>query len=433
MKVGIIGCGWAFDLYMATWPRRRLEIAGVADRDPARRGAAGRYYGLRRYESNEALLADPDVGIVVNLTPPPSHYPVTKAALQAGKHVYSEKPLATDLAHARELVALAEANGLRLSCAPSNVLGDSARAMRKAVAEGAVGDVRLAYAELDTGPILLMRPESWRSKTGAPFPWIHELEMGCALEHAGYYLSLMCAMFGPVKSVAAFSRRTIPDEAPRADDFSVACLDFHCGVAGRLTCSIAAPHDHRFRVVGSEGTVWTDTYRHYRSPVYLERFTRLPLKGRLMAAVRRHTVLQRVFGVGGRRIPLARPAPPSPREPRWSVRAWRDRFWRHQEGQQDKCLGVVELADAVANGRRPFPPHDFVLHVTELTLAIRNAGAPGRIYTPESRFDPAGLPECAREHAPDWRAAARPPLLERLLWRRASLPPPRRRRHRRAP
>ena len=308
MKVGIIGCGWAFDLYMATWRRRpRLELAGVADRDPARRDAAGRHYGLRRYESNEALLADPDIEIVANLTPPPSHYPVTKAALRAGKHVYSEKPLATDLAHARELIALAEANGLRLSCAPSNVLGDSARTMRDAVAGGAVGDVRLVYAELDAGPILLMRPELWRSKTGAPFPWVHELEMGCTLEHAGYHLSQMCAMFGPVKSVAAFSKRTIPGEAPRADDFSVACIDFHCGVVGRLTCSIAAPHDCRLRIVGSEGTIWTDTYRDYRSPVYLERFTRLPLQGRLMASTRRHSILQRVFGVGGQCIPLPPP------------------------------------------------------------------------------------------------------------------------------
>ena len=143
MKIGVIGCGWAFDLYMADWARGRgLEIAGVSDLDPARLDVVCRYYGLRRYESNEALLADPDVAIVVNLTPPPCHYPVTKAALEAGKHVYSEKPLTTDLEQARELLALAEANGLYLCCAPSNVLGDTAQTLWKAVEDGAVGEAR---------------------------------------------------------------------------------------------------------------------------------------------------------------------------------------------------------------------------------------------------------------------------------------------------
>lgn len=421
MKIGVIGCGWAFDLYMADWTGGRgLEIAGVSDLDPARLDVVCRHYGLRRYESNAAMLADPDVAIVVNLTPPPCHYPVTKAALEAGKHVYSEKSLTTDLGQARELFALAEANGLYLCCAPSNVLGDTAQTLWKAVEDGAVGDVRIVYAELDTNPLRLMRPEGWRSRTGAPFPWAHELEMGCTWEHAGYYLSLMCAMFGPAKSVTAFSKRTVPDEAdppldpPDTPDFSVACLDFHSGVVGRLTCSIGAPWDHRFRVIGDKGMLAADTYRHYRCPVRLEAFTRLPLKGRQMASVRASTFLQRLFGVGGRRLDLA--GTPPAHEPWWNVRAWRDRLRKHEEGWQDKCLGVAELAGALRGGRRPFPPHDFTCHVTELTLAIQAAGVRGGTHVLESRFAPLALPERTRRSAPDYRAAARPPLAERLIW-----------------
>ena len=422
MKIGVIGCGWAFDLYMADWAGGGggLEMAGVSDLDPGRLDVVCRHYGLRRYEDNAAMLADPDVAIVVNLTPPPCHYPVTKAALEAGKHVYSEKPLTTDLGQARELFALAEANGLYLCCAPSNVLGDTAQTLWKAVEDGAVGDVRIVYAELDTNPLRLMRPEGWRSRTGAPFPWTHELEMGCTWEHAGYYLSLMCAMFGPAKSVTAFSKRTVPDEAdppldpPGTPDFSVACLDFHSGVVGRLTCSIGAPWDHRFRVIGDKGMLAADTYRHYRCPVRLEAFTRLPLKGRQMASVRASTFLQRLFGVGGRRLDLA--GTPPAHEPWWNVRAWRDRLRKHEEGWQDKCLGVAELADALRGGRRPFPPHDFTCHVTELTLAIQAAGVRGRAHVLESCFAPLALPERTRRSAPDYRAAARPPLLERLIW-----------------
>lgn len=72
MKVGFIGCGWAFDLYMGTWGRHpHLEIAGVADLDPVRLGVVSRYYNIPCYQSNEAMLADSDIDIIANFTPPP--------------------------------------------------------------------------------------------------------------------------------------------------------------------------------------------------------------------------------------------------------------------------------------------------------------------------------------------------------------------------
>ena len=429
MKIGIIGCGWAFEVYMETWGRHpHLEIAGVADLDPVRLGVVSRHYNIRPYQSNEALLADPDITIVANLSPPPVHYAVTKAALEAGKHVYSEKPVTTDLAQARDLFELAEANGLFPSCAPSNVLSDTAQTMWKAVDAGTVGDVRIIYAELDSNPTYLMSPERWRSRTGAPWPYLHEFEMGCTLEHAGYALSWMCAMFGSVKSVTAFSKCTLPDKTdlllnpPDTPDFSVACLDFHSGVVGRLTCSIGAPYDHRFRVIGNRGMLIADTYRHYRCPVYLERFTKLPLTGHTMATVRNNTLLRRLFGVGGRRLKLVRNPPPGADRlnhthgPWWDIKTWRGRFWKHEKGEQDKCVGIAELADAIRNGRQPFPAHDFIYHITELTFAIQDAGTQSRTHVLESSFKPVALRKRTREHDSDYRRAARPPLIERLVW-----------------
>lgn len=429
MKLGFIGCGFAFDLYMQTWGQHpHLEIAGVTDIDPFRLDIVSRHYNIRPYQSNEALLVDPDVAIVANLTPPPVHYSITKAALEAGKHVYSEKPVATNLAQARELFELADANGLFLSCAPSNVLSNTAQTMWKAIDDGTIGDVRIIYAEFDDNPIYLMSPERWRSRTGAPFPFLPECEMGCTLEHAGYYLSLMCAMFGPVKSVTAFSKCVFPDKTdhllspPDTPDFSVACLDFHSGVVGRLTCSIGAPYDHRFRVIGNKGMLIADTYRHYRCPVYLERFTKLPLTGRTMATVRNNSLIQRLFCIGGRQLKLVRNPPPGADRiidthgPWWDIKAWRDRFWKHQKGEQDKCVGIAELADAIRSGRQPFPAHDFSYHVTELTLAIQDAGTQSRTHMLESNFNPVALRERTREHDSDYRKAARPPLVERLVW-----------------
>ena len=112
MKIGIIGCGYVFDHYMATWGRHPgLILKGVADIDAARRDKVAKFYGLKAYASNEELIADPEIGIGVNLTSIESHEEVTRAALEAGKHVYSEKPLVTDMATARALFQLADSKG----------------------------------------------------------------------------------------------------------------------------------------------------------------------------------------------------------------------------------------------------------------------------------------------------------------------------------
>src|SRR5450631_1932682 len=107
MAIAIIGCGFVADLYVKTLALHpELKLAGVMDRDPLRAKRFADHYSLPIYSSLEELLNDKTVDIVVNLTNPHSHYAVSKASLEAGKHVYSEKPLATDLNEARELVLL---------------------------------------------------------------------------------------------------------------------------------------------------------------------------------------------------------------------------------------------------------------------------------------------------------------------------------------
>lgn len=409
LRVGVIGCGWAFDLYLASWPRHPdLELAGAADLDADRLAVVCRHYGIRAYASNDDLLADASIDIVVNLTPVPAHHAVSKAALAAGKHVYSEKPVATTLDQARELFALAATRGLQLAAAPCNVLGATAQTMWKAVRDGAVGQVRLVYAELDSNPIYLMHPERWRSATGAPWPHRSEFEVGCTWEHAGYHLAWMCAMFGPIESATAFSRQVIPNKAddldpPDTPDFSVACLCFRNGVTARLTCSIAAPYDHRLRVIGDKGVIAADTYRDDRCPVRLAHFTRLPLAGWLSHSVRNSTALQRLFGVRGRRIrPVA------------DFGGGRQR--RREHGWQDKCLGIADLAGAIRTGGVPFLAPDFIMHLTEVTSVIASAGAHGTTHVMETTFAPLALPEATRDDASDYREAGGAPLLERLIW-----------------
>jgi len=385
MKVAIIGCGYVFDHYMATWSRHpQLEIAGVADRDPARLAAVAAAYKVPVYPSNEAAFADPDVRLVINLTSIESHDAVIRAALMAGKHVYTEKPITEDVARTRALYDFAAACGLHLAAAPCNLMSDMVQTMWRAVRDGAVGKVKLVYAEFDDNPIYLMHPEGWRSRSGAPWPHISEYEHGCTVEHAGYYLTWLVAMFGPVARVTAFSKCTVANKTsaaldpPDAADFSVACLDFASGVTARLTMSIVAPYDQRLRVIGDKGELWTDTYRHFSNPVRLERFTQLSLNGRKAAAVRSSRLLQAIFGIGGRRVPLIRrPAAPGAPAPGWSPGALLRRLKKSQLGAQDKCLGPAALAHAIETGTaNPLPP-DFCMHVNELTLAMHRAGTEG--------------------------------------------------------
>ncbi|MEL7131826.1 MAG: Gfo/Idh/MocA family oxidoreductase [Pseudomonadota bacterium] len=121
MNIGVIGCGYVFDHYMTTFARHPgITLKGVADLDQARAAQVASYYGFKHYDDNAALLADPEIDIVANFTSIKSHAEVTRAILEAGKHVYCEKPFTTSLEEARALVELAEEKGLRLSAASSS-------------------------------------------------------------------------------------------------------------------------------------------------------------------------------------------------------------------------------------------------------------------------------------------------------------------------
>ena len=417
IRIAVIGCGYVFDHYMTTIADHpAIEIAGVYDLDRERAERVGAFYGLPVYEGVNEPLTDPSISIVANLTSIESHLEVSRAAIEAGKHVYSEKPLATTMDEAHALVDLAAARGMRLSAAPSNALSATVQTLWKAVEDRAVGDVRVVYAEFDDNPVYLLEPETWVSRSGAPWPYLHEYEMGCTWEHVGYHLTWMCAIFGPVRHVTAFSKRILPDKTDaRLDpadtpDFSVACLDFECGVVGRITCSIAAPTDHRMRIVGNEGVLTGDTYRDYRCPVRLEPFNTLSLKARNLRIVRESRLLRSLTGVGGVRVPLAESAPPGGTEivrPRGGMLA---RWKASQRGWQDKSIGLAELAAAIREDRPHFPSPAFTLHLTELTLVIQGAGPDGASQPLSTHFEPLALPERTRLAAPDYRSYRKRPL-----------------------
>jgi predicted dehydrogenase len=382
MGFAIVGCGFVADLYMATLAQHpELRLAGAWDRDPARLQAFCSYHQVVPYASLEALLADPAVQLVANLTNPRSHYEVSRAALEAGRHVYSEKPLATELAQAEALVALAEARGRLITSAPCGLLSETAQTLWKALREGQIGTPRLIYAELDDGNVAAMDYARWISDSGAPWPARDEFEVGCTLEHAGYYLTWLTALFGPVRRMSTFAHVVQPDKGMAhlvpAPDFAAACFEFESGPVARLTCSIFAAHDHRLRIFGDEGTLSVDKVWHYGAPVKLSQ------RHRWTSRAEKYPRLAQLLGLGPRTLPLVRPCTVKVKT-------------RGTRNVMDFCRGISDLAEAIRTGQPPHMSARWSLHVNELVLAMQEPERYGHSREIHSRFEPVAPADWAR-------------------------------------
>jgi predicted dehydrogenase len=387
----IVGCGNVASYYCSAIPQHPiLRLTGVMDRNGQRSAAYAAYYSVPKYESLSDILNDPSVELVINLTNPRSHFEVSKACLEAGKNVYSEKPLAMSFPEAQQLVKLAEQKKLYLASAPSRILGETAQTMWKALRENVVGTVHAVYAEMDGGLVYRSRYKEWVNEVGMPWPYKDEFETGCTIEHAGYSVSWLTAYFGPVESIAAFATCQIPDL--RTDvklevippDLTVACLKFKSGVVARLTCSWIAPADHSIRIFGDTGVLCTDDIWAPRSPVRIARHRKIRIGPKTL------------FFRSNKKYPLA--VPPGRtvtaqagrmilRSPRAIARSLRARFV-HFRKRVDFCLGPDELATALREGRTCRLSSEYCLHNTEVVLAIHNAVETGSSYKTTTSFAP---------------------------------------------
>ncbi|MGF1568128.1 MAG: Gfo/Idh/MocA family protein [Nodosilinea sp.] len=367
MKIAIVGCGFVADYYLSTLPfHPQLELVGVTDKNPERARKFSVYHSVPAYGSLAELLADSQADIILNLTNPRSHYEVSKICLEAGKHVYSEKPLAMTIPDAKALVALAAERGLQISSAPCSVLGETAQTLWKALREHVVGKVRLVYAEMDDGLVHKMPYQKWLSESGTPWPYKDEFEVGCTLEHAGYYVNWLTAFFGPAETVTAFSSCLVPDKETDValdpactPDFSVACIKFQSGVVARLTCGIVAPHDHELRIIGDDGVLGIHDGWNYGDSVYIQRLVRI-----------RRKVFMNPFK---KKYPLVRKSP---------------KFKTKGAQQMDFSRGVAEMAAAITENRVSRMAADVSLHNNELAIAIQDALETGGCYKMTTSFVP---------------------------------------------
>jgi predicted dehydrogenase len=353
MRIAFLGCGYVSNMYRLTMEKYpQLELNGVFDLERSRAETMARLTNSKVYASFNELLND-DVELVLNLTNPTEHYETTKALLNSGKHVFSEKPIALNLSKAQELVALAERKSLLLSSAPCTLHNPVAQTLWHALNNNVVGNVRLVYAAMDDGMVNRAPTAKWINEAGVAWPTIDEFETGCTIEHAGYVLTWLCAMFGPAEQLTAFSDIIQPDKISGiaikpAPDFSVATIKFRSGVIARMTNGIYAEHDHQLQLFGDDGVLSIEDPRNDRAKIKLRRY---------------HTIRRKRF-----LSPLAKHLP---------LLGGSEKIASYRGSQtRDFCRSIVDMVEAIETERSPYMTAAFALHVTELTLACHFATHP---------------------------------------------------------
>lgn len=349
-KIGIVGIGSISGIYLEniTNTFRELEIAGVCDLIPERaQNAVEKYTIPKMYKDMYELFADPEVDIVLNLTRPYEHYEVTKAALNAGKHVYSEKPLGASLQEGRELLALSKEKGLMLGGAPDTFLGAGIQTCRKLIEDGYIGTPIGA-----AGFMICRGHESWH-----PDPeFYYKYGGGPMFDMGPYYLTTMVNLLGNVSEVFAMTKSSFPRRLITSKEhfgeiidvevptYYAGTMTFESGVIGTLFTTFDAYYEGqaRLEIYGSEGTLYVPDPNCFGGPVRLLR----PEHGTI------------------EEMPLA---------------------FAYKENS--RALGLADAAKAIEAGRKPRANGDMTYHVLEIMEGFAASGKERRIVPIESRFE----------------------------------------------
>jgi len=343
VHIGVVGCGEvAQRVYLPEFHRLNDQAALVAvcDRVEERARATQQRFGARTYYTDlDRFLRESNAEIVVNLTPHKAHMPVSMAALEAGRHVYTEKPLAQSVDDATQLIEAARAHHVKLACAPVILLLPTAQRWQHLLREGVIGDVTFARAQLLAPPI-------WDD-----FPpdhvWYYAAGSGPLLDGGVYALTALTGLFGPALRVSAMAGTMMSEhgisDSPAAGrrfrsevaDSVHLHLDFgHFFATFDVSWCVQASRNETLEVYGEHGTLSGDpTYAN--TPIHIFR----PGSG-------------------------------------WSVEEPTSRLPRSDDWFQ----GVAHLVDCVLHDTEPIPSATHARHVLDIMLtALRSAQEGGAL------------------------------------------------------
>lgn len=254
MKIALIGCGNISDTYLKNAPILGLELAYVADLDLARAEQKAQQYGVKALKLEDVYASD--AACILNLTIPAAHGDIALAALEAGKHIYNEKPLALELDQAKAMLELAAQKGLRVGCAPDTFLGAGLQTARAFLESGGIGQpVGASLHMIGTGP------DGWHPNPSFFF----QPGAGPLFDMGPYYISAMVLLFGAVRRVTAFGKITRSERAGtdgvkfpvQVPTHMTALLEHENGVLVTLTVSFDAVvgSNKNIEIYGSSGAL----------------------------------------------------------------------------------------------------------------------------------------------------------------------------------
>jgi predicted dehydrogenase len=349
IQIGIIGCGNISDTYFQI-PQKfsDLEVIACTDMDTERARIQSEKYGVPSMTLEELLSGNAIA--VVNLTPPAAHAEVTLRALNAGKHVYTEKPLAVSLEDGFKIRDLATAKGLRVGSAPDTFMGAGLQTSRALLEAGAIGTPLNAFASM-TG----RGPEGWH-----PNPtFFYQPGAGPLFDMGPYYITALVHFFGKIQSVTASARKSLETRTSKSGasipvstpTHVSANLEFSSGAIATLLVSFDQQHSTlpRFELYGTTGTLLAPDPNTFGGDVQL-----------------------RTDAIDGWVTePLTRP---------------------YQENSRG--LGLADMLHAIQENRPHRASLELSLHVLETMHAILDSAEQGRRITLETRTDqPAMLEE----------------------------------------
>ena len=379
-RIGLIGCGRISDIYLKNCAAfEGIAITACASLDLEESRAKAAQYGIDKACLPDDIFDDPEIDAVLNLTIPDAHYDISRRALEAGKHVYSEKPFVTDLDEGRTLLDLGRKTGLLIGNAPDTFLGGRWQTVRKLLDSGVIGKPTGVSAFVPTHGVERHHPnpDFYYARGGGPL-----LDLG------PYYLTAMVFCLGPIRRVAGMARKTFDqrmiENGPRhgemmpvdVDTHCLSLLEFECGVIGQMMMSfdVWESETPRLEIYGEEGTICIpdpdpgDGANIFQGPVWYR--TR---------ETSRWTM---------------RPRPTAPAE--WAIAEN-----THDYNYDARGVGLLDLAEAAQTGRPPRASGEMAFHIYEAMEGMLASPTLGRFVEVDSRCArPDPLPERAPQGEP---------------------------------
>jgi predicted dehydrogenase len=349
VKTAVIGCGVISDIYLKNMTSNFsiLEVVGCCDVNPERVERRAAQYNIRRMELEE-ILGDKDIELVLNITDPVNHHEVSSRVLNAGKNLYSEKPIDLSIEAARELVKLADAKGVLYGNAPDTFMGQAIQSARFYLDAGLIGEITSVYAALNRDSGFLAERYPFTARPGG----------GIGLDVGVYYITALLSILGPVKDVCGFVDTRKPERVhyfPSRENFGesfrlqaenrvVGSCRFADGVMGSIHFNSASIGNEKPQIViyGSEGILYLPDPNQFGGEL------KAILKGQSEPVTLQPT---------------------------------------HAYAENSRGIGPAELAWALRLGRKPRTSKEMAFHCLELLLGLYQSCETGRFYQMTSSFE----------------------------------------------